>query len=522
MSLRAVLSSCAATLACLAACTSPEATADIAARRVDPIYRGTPAPNDPAVVALTMQGQGAFCTGTLITPTIVLTAAHCLQELSGYLDYTRVFFGADAEGSGVTRNVRRIAQHPTYSDRALTGDIGLVELTTAAPAEVTPIPYLPASKGLSSADHGGSIRFVGFGYTETGAYGQRRQVNGQIGKVCTSGQCTYMGDYLNAGTFAYAQSNGGPCSGDSGGPAFISRDGQPYVVGVTSYGDQECAIMGVSTSVDYYEAFILDFMAGGGGVVDEPVTPSDCNSASCAPGAACDADDDCGNGGVCFTEDDYPEFGGGYCSSACRSDNDCAGDGVCVDAGGDTLCLDACNRNSDCRSGYECDTSAGTGLCLPSEGGGGPSPIGGACNVSSDCNQQGSFCASAVNGFPLGLCTADCSRDADCTSGSVCSDGLCAKPCQRSSECRAGYACWPDADHAGGGVCWAACASNSDCEGGETCNPQGLCGTAAPPQPEAGDEDGDATPRKKDSCAATSPTWLAGLAVTLMLRRRRR
>ena len=33
----------------------------------------------PAVVALTFQGQ-AFCSGALIAPTVVLTAAHCLHE----------------------------------------------------------------------------------------------------------------------------------------------------------------------------------------------------------------------------------------------------------------------------------------------------------------------------------------------------------------------------------------------------------------------------------------------------------
>ena len=63
-----------------------------------PIINGTP-DTDPAhmaTVALTNElGTDFFCSGTLITSTVVLTAGHCLWGVSGN---TRAFFGNDVSG----------------------------------------------------------------------------------------------------------------------------------------------------------------------------------------------------------------------------------------------------------------------------------------------------------------------------------------------------------------------------------------------------------------------------------------
>src|SRR6185503_18805935 len=42
----------------------------------------------------------------------------------------------------------------------------------------------------------------------------------------------------------------GQCQGDSGGPTFVEIEGAQTVVGVTSFGDQDCAILGADTRVD--------------------------------------------------------------------------------------------------------------------------------------------------------------------------------------------------------------------------------------------------------------------------------
>jgi len=96
-------------LVCLAAACSPYDEESVALGNTqDGIVNGSVNNGDPAVVALTVWNQ-AFCSGTLITPTVVLTAAHCLPpNLNdvGIYDYTdiSVFFGTYV-GNGESRAV---------------------------------------------------------------------------------------------------------------------------------------------------------------------------------------------------------------------------------------------------------------------------------------------------------------------------------------------------------------------------------------------------------------------------------
>ena len=49
----------------------------------------------------------------------------------------------------------------------------------------------------------------------------------------------------------FSQTNGtGKCSGDSGGPSFVNIDGVDKVVGITSFGDRDCAQFGVDQRTD--------------------------------------------------------------------------------------------------------------------------------------------------------------------------------------------------------------------------------------------------------------------------------
>jgi hypothetical protein len=260
-----------------------------------PIYHGTPdvAPAHGAVVALTYgPGTGAFCSGTLITPAVVATAAHCLWEQDPTA--MQVFFGSDVESGGEFRDVSEGRLHPDFDPDGLDGDLGLLRLASAAPASVTPIPALPSTMPLTEAEVGAGVVFSGFGVTEEGTSGLKLTVSGTIGLVCTGPlQCTFGGAPVGPACFAYAQGSGGPCSGDSGGPAFIQRIGNEYLAGVTSYGDELCSHYGVSTMVSAYEYWIAQFV-GTVGVEDcsqagdeDGDGLADCADPDCAETPAC-------------------------------------------------------------------------------------------------------------------------------------------------------------------------------------------------------------------------------------------
>ncbi len=173
-------------------------------------------------------------------------------------------------------------------------------LVDAAAAEgVSAVPELPAAQGFTSADVGvTNLNFAGFGVTETGSSGTKLQVDLTLGGLgCSVSGCPDSGDSATQISYSQPLVDGGPCSGDSGGPAFIDRSGTTYMAGLTSYGDANCRIYGVSTRADAFEAEILAFAGpvsdtGGGDTGDSVAKPlfglcnSDCEAMDCDSEAA--------------------------------------------------------------------------------------------------------------------------------------------------------------------------------------------------------------------------------------------
>ena len=249
------------------------------------IVNGTAALDTPehrAVVALHLLANGGtavaqqpFCSGTLITDTVVLTAAHCVEvNPLNNLPFTpndlAIYIG-DNPSVDLVENLHLISEsnfHPGYDPRTLENDIAVVVLREPV-FGVTPIPPMPSVVGFSPGDLGLGLNFVGFGQTEAGTSGVKLQTDGTLdGLGCTVNGCPFIGNTNQL--MSYTMLDSGPCFGDSGGPAFFTRGNRSYVAGVTSFGDENCRQYGASTRVDGYGDYIAQFI----GVDQSPPTVS--------------------------------------------------------------------------------------------------------------------------------------------------------------------------------------------------------------------------------------------------------
>jgi secreted trypsin-like serine protease len=246
-------------------------------------------PETTQLLALDAQGQIiGFCTGTLVGPKLVLTAAHCVDDTIGAAGFA-AYFGTDITietdpGFRFITAAASLAVHPAWDPANVTAgnDIAVLQLADTVP--ITPIRVRTAP--LTNADRGKPVELVGWGITGGGKedLGVKRRV------VST------MFDF-DAKLIAIGDNVTNTCSGDSGGPAFF----EGRVIGVTSFGDAACAQTGFDTRVDTF----VDFLGAAGVDVTpdtadptdpvDPTEPPTCDKVfGCDQNANPDRDDDSG------------------------------------------------------------------------------------------------------------------------------------------------------------------------------------------------------------------------------------
>jgi len=210
-----------------------------------------------STVALVQPSGHSFCSGTLVTPKHVVTAAHCLADYRE--DTLLIAFGTKAKlGSFVLENLRATKEFKVHEDfRAFAlrlplappADIAILELHEDAPAEFKSAVVLTARSSLSV---GQDIILAGFGVTstETPSSGVLNKVDTEV--IATSSRMK---------EFTFGNSPGkSACSGDSGGPAYIESDGQLVLIGVTSRGSRNCDATGIYTDIRYYVDWMVDYI----------------------------------------------------------------------------------------------------------------------------------------------------------------------------------------------------------------------------------------------------------------------
>jgi hypothetical protein len=213
------------------------------------ITYGTPDGNrHPQVGALLApvaysDGTWAACSGTLISPTVFLTAAHC------DLDVSRVAVTFDSSYDPATGTTYWGTWHadPNYTQaQSDPHDIAVVVLDQPVPG-ITPA-RLPAAGSLGGLPVGTGFTSVGYGAQSVSIDHGPSFHYADVRYVATGGLLAVNPSWLRI-SMNPARGDGGTCYGDSGGPNFLGAGESEtnIVAAITITGDAMCR----ATNVDY-------------------------------------------------------------------------------------------------------------------------------------------------------------------------------------------------------------------------------------------------------------------------------
>jgi hypothetical protein len=221
------------------------------------------------------------CGGTLISTTVVLTAAHCLYDE----DFDLVGPGDVGVGIGEhdleqielqntpLRGVSRLSRHPRY-ETTITNDIAYLRLSSPVTEVAGQIEVIDTAEPTDVASYPGGTdaEVSGWGSTVGDTTSPSfpdypDELHGTTVPVVDDAECIddfaeyaethpeFAGEVIDEPTMVCAGSaTDDSCYGDSGGPLW-TEDGGPLQIGITSFGPFDCAdpiAPGVYTEVAAY------------------------------------------------------------------------------------------------------------------------------------------------------------------------------------------------------------------------------------------------------------------------------
>ena len=308
--------------------------------RTDPILGGAADTTSTSVFLLDLSFDtgAAICSAVLISPRVLLTAAHCVDPVFHTATSLTVKATNKPDTVGLMQSdmidVTLISRHPSWNPADQQSDFDLAVLLLAvAPVGVPPPPLLRALPANPLSQH---LTVIGYGrqsLSDAASSGTRRTVTVPLDGV---GAAT-----LDYGTNAVA----GICAGDSGGPSLLGG----AVAGIHSRSEGSSCGLGVDIRVDRQLAFLEAFITTN--------DPSSCVAdGACAPGCGttdpdcltCQADQRCD--ASCGLADPDCLDDGAICTLAAQ----CLGGRCLDDPRGFQFCSRSCADSSECLNDMTC------------------------------------------------------------------------------------------------------------------------------------------------------------------------
>jgi hypothetical protein len=406
----------------------------------EPIVNGTLESGKPEVIFMYRQ-DGAACTGTIISPRVVLTANHCVEGAPA--SYFRIYVGSSTNNLIAEYRVSEVRPVPNAGLGREANDVALLVLSQ--PASQTPREI---SRDNPLDLWGQTVTAVGYGQTPSGGSGTKYRTTTTV-------------DGVQDG-FVFVQPS--VCSGDSGGP-LIGADDRIYGVASFIFSPDGMTQPRCGTAPGAYNEIFrhLDFIDS---VLEETGTCVGDDE------EICNGEDDNCDGRI---DEDCTPLG-----EACSTGSDCVG-GVCEETVAGRICTSTCDPlrpSVGCGAGFYCGMTGCQGYCVP--GAAGEACNNDECDSDSDCASL--FCRDPGDGTRR--CLDPCRGDAGlCLAGEVCAAGAgscggcvprdlvraprgLGEPCDDDEECRGDMVCH---EYAGIAECASTCSGADDCGEGFIC-----------------------------------------------------
>ncbi len=215
-----------------------------------------------------------ICSASIIAPDTLVTAAHCVAEdpknptdptqlvvvfaqslpngaVFGSVDPQEIFNDPASHAIyGYEANPNWLGANDPSIDQPDAHDIAVIRFKGGLPTGFAPATVLDASIPLNPGD---PAILAGYGITSS----KTQQGAGTLRKV----EVTVEGPSGTTEEMIQGTARKDMCSGDSGGPAFATVNGQLQVWGVTSRGDAKCSQGGIYTKITAYTDFINKAMS---------------------------------------------------------------------------------------------------------------------------------------------------------------------------------------------------------------------------------------------------------------------